>query len=63
VITEPPVDAGAVHDTPSEDVVALAADTAVGAPGAVAGAASATALDAGEAGEDPTAFVATTVAV
>ena len=63
MIAEPPVDDGAVQDTPSEDVVALAAETAVGAPGAVAGAASTTALDAGEASEGPTAFMATTVAV
>jgi len=57
------VDEGAVHDTTSDDVVALAADTPVGAPGAVAGAASATALEAGDASEDPMAFVAMTVAV
>ena len=59
MIADPPVEAGAVHDT--EDVVSPAvAATPVGAPGVVYGV---TADDADDAGPVPTLLVAVTVKV
>jgi len=64
VIAAPPVDTGAVHDTTDVPVasaeVTVVPDTAVGAPGTVAGTA---AEDAVEAVPVPAEFVAVTVNV
>src|SRR5450631_3322474 len=58
-MAEPPLLAGAAHDTTAEASPAVA-DTPVGAPGTALGV---TAPLAGEAGEVPTPFVAVTVNV
>jgi len=60
VIAEPPVLAGAVHDTTDWVLTAPVALTAVGAPGTVEGT---TAAEADEAAPVPDAFVAVTVNV
>jgi len=59
VIALPPLDAGAVHVTDACALPAVA-DTAVGAPGTVAGV---TAAEAAEAGPVPAALAALTVNV
>jgi hypothetical protein len=59
VIADPPFDAGAVQEI-CTDVLPRSATTSVGASGTVAGT---TALEATEAVESPTAFVAITVNV
>ncbi|HEY5152038.1 MAG TPA: hypothetical protein VIJ23_19940 [Mycobacterium sp.] len=61
MITDPPLDDGADHDTTAEAFPATP-DTPVGAPGTV-GALGVTAADAAEAGPVPIAFVADTVNV
>ena len=58
----PPFEAGAVQETDAEALPAVA-ETAVGAPGTVAGATGVTLLDGAEAALLPTAFVAMTVNV
>ena len=60
MITDPPLDVGAVQETVAWVLPAVAV-AAVGAPGAVV--AGVTALDALEAGPVPTGFVAVTVKV
>jgi hypothetical protein len=62
VIALPPFEAGGVQDTVADASPAVAV-TAVGAPGAVAGATGVTLFEASEAGPVPTAFVAVTVNV
>jgi hypothetical protein len=62
VIGLPPFEAGAVQETAAEALPAVAV-TAVGAPGAVAGATGVTLLDGAEAAPLPTALAATTVKV
>ena len=61
VMGEPPLEAGAVHDTVANAFPATA-DTAVGAPGAV-GPVGVTAVDGADAAPGPMVFVATTVNV
>ena len=62
VMALPPSLAGAVQETDAEALPAVA-ETAVGAPGTVAGATGVTLLDGAEAALLPTAFVAMTVNV
>src|SRR5438132_1338420 len=62
VMALPPSLAGAVQETDAEALPAVA-ETAVGAPGTVAGATGVTLLDASEEALLPTAFVAMTVKV
>ncbi len=58
----PPFEAGAVQETVAEALPAVA-ETAVGAPGTVAGATGVTLLEASDGALLPTAFVAMTVNV
>jgi hypothetical protein len=60
VIAEPPVLAGAAHDTTDEAFAFEVPDTEVGAPGTGAGT---TAADADEGAPSPAALVAVTVNV
>ena len=62
VMALPPSLAGAVQETDAEALPAVA-ETAVGAPGTVAGATGVTLLEGAEAALLPTALVATTVKV
>ena len=60
VIDEPPVLAGAIHDTSDEPFAAAVADTPVGTPGTPRGIAP---IDARDATDGPDTFVAVTVNV
>ena len=62
VMALPPFEAGAVQETDAEALPAVA-ETAVGAPGTVAGATGVTLFDGAEAALLPTALVATTLKV